>query len=393
MSSASALSSGQPLPEILTRRLEALDGSALRRALEPARGADFTSNDYLGFSQDELLAARFRQSLAGIPTGTAGSRLLRGNLELLAEAEATLSRFSGSDDALLFPSGYQANLALLSSLLRSGDHVFSDELNHASLIDGMRLGRATRHVYPHLDLANLRARLESVREEPGLRLVVTESLFSMDGTVAPLARLADLCEEFSARLVVDEAHATGLWRSGHVEALGLRGRVLATVHTGGKALGAAGAWVACSGGLREYLLNFARPVLYSTAPLPALALLLACAARRWEEIGEERAGRVLRDSLRFQNTLKAVIPDFAALEPFPGPLVPIRIGGNREALAAATRLRARGLDVRAIRPPTVPEGEARLRIVIGWNTSDEERSALVSALGELDCFRKKEPGK
>jgi 8-amino-7-oxononanoate synthase len=377
--------------DLLDRRLRALYDAGLRRALRPAAGFDLCSNDYLGFARDPVLAERFAAALGGLPCGAGAARLLRGDLEIHARAETALAALSGRHAAVLFPSGYQANLALLSSLLRPGDVVYSDALNHASIIDGVRLGRAERVVYPHADAGALR-RLLAGRAGggpraagTGLRVIVTESLFGMDGDVAPLAALAGLADEFGALLVVDEAHATGLYggpgaaAGGLVSALGLERSVFATVHTGGKALGAAGAWVAGDARLRDYLVNCARPFLFSTGPLPALAALLEQAAAHWRDTGAARAAAVRRRARRWRARLReaGVEPAGAA----DSPIVPVVLGGNARALRVAAALQARGFDARAVRPPTVPEGTARLRLTVTWPVGGAELARCAAALG------------
>ena len=373
--------------ELLAVRLAALDDAALRRDLRRRAGHDFASNDYLGFASDPALTERLRAALAGTPSGAAGSRLLRGHLELHEEVEAELAEFSGAETALLFPSGYQANLALLTALLRKGDILYSDASNHASLIDAARLSRAERRIFPHGDLAVLEKLLESDARAGGMRLIAVESLYSMDGDLADLPALAELATRHHAGLVVDEAHATGLWGrgGGRVDALGLRSKVLATVHTGGKALGTGGAWIAGSAGLKDYLVNFSRPVIFSTAATPALALLLRESARHWREDGrgEARAAAVLARAAAFRDALRAAAGARAQVPAGDGPIVPVVLGGNARALAVAAELQAAGFDARAIRPPTVPEGSARLRLTITWPVDDATRAEFVTALGRI----------
>jgi 8-amino-7-oxononanoate synthase len=281
-------------------------------------------------------------------------------------------------------------VALLSSLLRAGDVVFSDALNHASIIDGLRLGRAERRIYPHADPAGLRRLLEAAARTDGaapLRVIVTESLFSMDGDAAPLAALADLAEEFSALLIVDEAHATGLFGAsggGLAQACGLGGRVFATVHTGGKALGVGGAWVAGDQRLKDYLVNFSRPFIFSTAPIPALCVLLRLALDRWRAVGPGRAADLLRRATRLRGRLQRLSagPAAALLEAAAGPILPFVLGDNRRALFVSEELRRRGFDARAIRPPTVADGTARLRLTISWPVAEEIHERFVVALEE-----------
>jgi 8-amino-7-oxononanoate synthase len=355
----------------LSLRLAEARAAGLARELKPRAGSDFCSNDYLGFAEDIQLRRRVQAACEGAPLGSAGSRLVRGELALFARAEASLAAFSGREAALLFPSGYQANVALLSALGREGDFFYSDELNHASLIDGMRLSKATRRVYPHGDLAALRNLLEADRASPGLKFIVTESLFSMDGDAAPLRELAELASASGASLIVDEAHATGLWGSGLAERAGLSGLVLATTHAGGKALGSAGAWVAGSAVLKEYLVNFARGLIFSTAALPALAIQLEEAVAHWSEVGPERAEALFARSRKLAQALGSTVS---------GPIFPVVLGSNEQALAAQAELAREGFDVRAIRPPTVAPGTARLRVTLRATTPEAELDRFVKAL-------------
>jgi 8-amino-7-oxononanoate synthase len=355
----------------LSERLRAARDEGLSRGLRPRSGSDFCSNDYLGFAEDIALRRRVQAACEGAPLGAAGSRLVRGELDLFARVEGRLAAFSGREAALLFPSGYQANVALLSALGREGDFFYSDELNHASLIDGMRLSRATRRVYPHGDLGALARLLETDRNSPGLKLIVTESLFSMDGDAASLRELAALAQAHGAALIVDEAHATALWGSGLIERAGLSERVLATVHTGGKALGAAGAWVAGSSVLKEYLVNFARGQIFSTGALPALAIQLEEAVSYWSEVGPERAEQLFARCRKLGEALGARVS---------GPIFPVILGSNERALGAQAALAAEGFDVRAIRPPTVAPGTARLRVTVRAVTPEAELERLIRVL-------------
>ncbi len=259
----------------LAGMLDALRADGLLRTLRPAAGTDLVSNDYLGLAGHPYIKDRIVEALPALPVGSGGSRLLRGHHEIFEAIEGSLARFCGSDAALLFGSGYGANIGLLQAIAAPDDLFVSDERNHASLIDGMRLSRASIAIYPHQDLHALEAVLAKPRR--GRAIVVTESVFSMDGDLTPLDEVVDIAERYDAVVVVDEAHATGLYGargSGRVEALGLRERVLATVHTGGKALGSSGAWIAGSRSLRDVLVNRARSFIFSTAPLPLIAAAL-----------------------------------------------------------------------------------------------------------------------
>lgn len=356
---------------ILQQRLHEINNNGLTRDLLPVTGIDFCSNDYLGFSQDEVLRENFLQRLEHFPVGSAGSRLLRGNLSLYEETEKLLADFVKRETALLFPSGYQANLALLSSLLNEGDWVFSDEFNHASIIDGIRLTKANRIVFPHCDYQYLEDQLKIQHAKSGLKVIVSESLFSMEGTLANLTDLAYLAEKYDALLIVDEAHSTGMFGASLVASLGFTEKVFATTHTGGKSLGAGGAWIAGNTILKKYLVNIARPFLFTTAPISALALLLQEATKHYQQVGSERAATIFTRVSKIRQLLSPFICDAVS-----GPIVPIIIGENFATSKMATALQQRAWDVRAIRPPTVPLGTARLRLTIKWNNSERQIEEL-----------------
>jgi 8-amino-7-oxononanoate synthase len=365
----------------LEAALRALRDSGLLRALRLPQGIDLVSNDYLGLAGHAHLVETMRAALASLPAGSGGSRLLRGQHAVFEALEDRLAIFCGSETALLFGSGYAANTGLLSALLGPDDRVFSDERNHASIIDGIRLSPAQRTIYPHNDLAAVLDGLTEHRR--GHTFVVTESVFSMDGDLAPLRELAEACEAHGALLIVDEAHATGLYGSrgsGRVEELGLRDRVLATVHTGGKALGSGGAWVAGPAALRGLLVNRARPFVFSTAPLPVLAAAIGAGMDLVEREPERRLevhrkAALLRDALRSRGVNAGGA----------SPILSLVAGTNDAALALQEGLAAAGFDARAVRPPTVPEGTARLRVTARFPVSDAELLRFAAEAGRLFC--------
>lgn len=360
---------------LLQQRLEAAAKQGLTRTLSPRQGIDLSSSDYLGFSEDLELRERFLKHIVTLPLGTTSSRLLRGNLDLFDDVEKELADFVAREAALLFPSGYQANIALLSSLLSPEDIVFSDVMNHASIIDGIRLSRAEKIIYPHRDLQFLEDVLRSQQKQKRVKLIVTESLFSMEGTIADLRATAELAERYGAYLIVDEAHSTGIWGPSLVATLGLGDRVLATMHGAGKAMGASGAWIASSALVKSYLINFARPLIFSTAPVPAMAILLREAAHYYREVGTQRAASVLARTHHLRTQLKDLV-----MGDDQSPIVPILIGNNEHALAIANCLREHNWDIRAIRPPTVPTGTARLRVTVKWHNSETELTRFAADL-------------
>jgi 8-amino-7-oxononanoate synthase len=352
----------------LRRELERLEAAGLRRRLRPPQGIDLTSNDILGFADHPHLRERMLTALASEPAGAGASRLLRGHLVLFDDIEERLAAFCGAPAALLFNSGYAANTGLLQTLLGPDDLVLSDAANHASLIDGIRLSGTPKVIYPHQDLTTVEDALHQPRR--GRVFIVTESLFGMDGDLTPLVALVELAERHGALVIVDEAHATGLFGprgAGRVEELGLRERVLATVHTGGKALGSSGAWVAGSSELRELLVNRARSFVFTTAPLPVLAAALHAGLDLVEREPQRRA-----DVRRKSALLRTSLRDGGVTGGGDAHIVPLMVGENAPSVALQAALLAEGFDARAVRPPTVPPGTARLRVSVRYPLTDAE---------------------
>lgn len=355
----------------LAERLAALEAKGLRRHLRPPEGVDLTGNDTLGLSSHPALRDALRGALdAGLPHGGTGSRLLSGNHPAWEATEARFAAWQGREAALYFATGYAANVGLLSTLPRAGEVVVSDALNHASIIDGLRLGRAERRVVPHLDLDAIDRALPT----EGQGWVVVESVWSMEGELTPLAALAELCADRGARLIVDEAHATGLFGpegQGLVAALGLQERVFASVHTCGKALGLAGAFVCGGAALRELLLNEARSFVFSTAAPPLYAPVLDAA------VDLVRADAALRDRpLALAERLRSRLAGRVSTGRSASAIVPLVVGAPEAALSLGAALAARGWDARAIRPPTVPEGTSRVRVVLHANLTEAQVDAL-----------------
>jgi 8-amino-7-oxononanoate synthase len=346
----------------------------------PAR-VDFTSNDYLGYA---TCAPRTATGREGLRSGTA-SRLLRGQHAVWEEVEAALAHWHGAEAVLMMTSGYVANEGLLATVIEPGDWVASDRLNHASIIDGLKLAGAERFVYRHQDLDHLETGLRAAsraRTVRGELFIVTEALFGMDGDLTPLAALFGLAERYGAHVLVDEAHSTGCFSetgSGCVDAAGLRGRVLATVHTGGKALGVCGAYVCGSAALRELLINRCRHFIFTTALPPAVGSWWLEALAR---VRTDHAGRAALH--RAAATLRAELARRGIAAPGTHYIVPIILGNDRCAVQAAEGLRAVGWDVHAVRPPSVPPGTARLRISVHADHTPEALGAVAAAIaGEV----------
>ena len=358
----------------LAQRLEELESSGLRRRLRLVDGPQaptvlldgqpvllLCSNNYLGLADHPRLRRAAADAALSLGTSAGASRLISGSMSIHFELEERLAAFKGTEAALLFGSGYLANTGTIAALARQGEVVCSDELNHASIIDGCRLAGAETFVYRHTDAEHLEWGLR--RAAGRASLIVTDGVFSMDGDVAPLSELSDLAQRHRCRLMVDEAHATGCLGPGgrgSVAAAGLTGEVDVIVGTLGKALGGYGAYVCGSAELVDFLVNSARPFIFSTAPPPP-AVAAASAAL---ELLEERPRRVeklranaaaLRSGLREQG-----------LEPAGSEtqIVPLVIGEADDAMALCERLLEDGLFAQAIRPPTVPPGTCRLRLTV-----------------------------
>ncbi len=350
-----------------------LESQSQLRDLQTVHGVDLSSNDYLGLAVDPRMKQAVREALDAAPRiAAAGSRLLSGHDEAWNVLEQEFAGWIGAEAALYFTSGYAANVGLLSSILRHGDVVFSDRANHASLIDGMRLSKARRVVFAHHELNHLEDELRrystSHHASPSLngastaaRFIVVESIFSMDGDRAPLQDLHEIAERYGAGLIVDEAHATGVFGPegrGYVAEAGLSGKVFATVHTCGKALAAAGAFVCGSQQLRRLLINRARSFIFNTALPPYFASQVAAGMRLARSAESERA-HLGSLSAALRNELQGYGFDTLGSDSH---IVPVLLGSNGIALAFASRLQARGYGIRAIRPPTVPPGTSRLRL-------------------------------
>lgn len=364
----------------LSRRLAALEARGRGRVLAPRAGVDFASNDYLGLAADPAIAAAIAGAIGrGVPVGAGGSRLLRGNAPEHEALEEKAARFFGAEGALFFGSGFAANAALLSTLPQAGDLIVADELIHASAHEGMRLSRAGHVLVPHNDaqaVADALARWHTGGGH-GTAWIVVESVYSMDGDIAPLADLAAVADRYEAVLVVDEAHATGVFGPG--------GRGLAApyeghdnviaLHTCGKAMGVEGALVTAPRLVVDYLVNRARGFVFSTAPSPLMAVAAAAAIDRIAAADEERARL---DALRAHAGAMLCAP--LGLPAPASPILPIILGHDRRAMAVAAACQEAGFDIRGIRPPTVPAGTARLRVTLTLNAGAADIDALAPLL-------------
>jgi 8-amino-7-oxononanoate synthase len=373
--------------------LAALAAKGLRRALEPLASAqgpvvtvdgrplvNLCSNDYLGLAADPRLRRAAAEAAEREGAGAGAARLVAGDLPVHGALERRLAAFKGTEAALLFNTGYHANAGVPPALVGRGDAVFSDVLNHASIVDGCLLSRAELVRYRHLDVAELADLL--ARTKARRKLVVTDAVFGMDGDAAPLREIADACERHGAMLYVDEAHSAGVLGptgAGLAEALGVTARVDAHMGTLGKALGAFGAYVAGSRRLVDLLVSRSRTFVFTTA-LPPAACGAALAALDVLRTEPSRLERLRALAARMKAGLERLGFDLSRVV---APIFPVVLGTEERALAASRALRARGFFVRAIRPPTVPRGTSRLRVALTAGHDEAHVDAFLGALEEV----------
>ena len=338
------------------------------------------SNSYLGLHLDPRVIAAAQEAALQYGTGAGSSRLIGGTLALHEELEESVAAFKQAEAAVIFPTGYMANLGIITSLVGAGDLVIGDHLNHASLIDACRLSRATFRIFPHKDVERLRSALASRRKRYRRVLIVTEGLFSMDGDMAPLKEIVEVARQYDAFLLVDDAHATGVLGEngrGSLEHFKISPEGILQMGTLSKALGSLGGYLTGPKEMISLIQNKARSFIYTTALAPAC---VAAAARSLQILQEEPDLRMrLRDNVRYWTAgLKAIGCDLISCE---SPIVPIRIGPNEETVVLARALFEAGVYAPAIRPPTVPVGSARIRTSV---TSLHTREDLEHALSALD---------
>src|SRR6266545_7570473 len=363
-------------------QLAELDDAGLRRHLQAPRGVSLSSNDYLGLAAHPRVKERMAEAVLSDGCGSTGSRLLSGNRDSFIHLERRFARWKGAEAALFFSSGYLANLGVLATFLEPDDVVFSDELNHASLIDGLRISKARKVVLPHCDVDEL-SRLIKRAGNRGQKFLLTESVFSMDGDEAPLGEYAALCRATKTELIVDEAHAVGVMGasgSGLIEETGIGADVFLSLNPAGKALGVGGAFVAGPNWAIDYLVQRARSFIFSTAPPPSMAAGLEAALDVIHDEPELRT-RLLNLSVRMREVL---IESGVSISRGCSQIIPVIIGDSEQSVNIANSLQAQGYDVRAIRPPTVPLGTSRLRLSV--NVSLDERTIGDFSLALAETF-------
>ncbi len=364
----------------LLRRLPWIEGPVGPRVKMGGREVIlFCSNDYLGISRSPALAKAAKGAMEKWGCGAPASRSIAGSLLIHRELEEELAQLKGTSSALLFSTGYMANIGLLTTLLREGDLILSDELNHASIVDGCRLSRAEVWIYRHGDMGHLEELLR--RSNHRRRLIVTDGVFSMEGDIAPLREIKELAERYSAFVMLDDAHATGVLGKegrGTAEHFGLLGQIEVQMGTLGKALGVMGAFVAGERALIDYLINRCRPFMYTTAPPPPL---VAMAKAALEVMGKEpwRRERLWENTRRLREGLR----ELGFRVRGETPIIPVLIGDNRLVMEASRRLLELGVFVQGIRPPTVPEGASRLRVSVSASHGDQEIEEALEAFRQV----------
>lgn len=364
------------------RALKALEARGRLRSLAPRAGADFSSNDYLGLGASAALRAAVSEALArGVSVGAGGSRLLRGNDPEHEALEEEAARFFRSQAALYMGGGFAANTAIFSTLPQRGDLIVYDELIHASAHDGMKLTRAATVAVRHNDANAADDAIRTWRATGGTGRIwiAAETLYSMEGDRAPVEELARLADSHDAVLILDEAHATGVFGpDGRGLAHHLEGRPnVISLHTCGKALGVSGALILAPAIFRDFLVNRARPFIYATAPSPLMAAAVR-AALRMVATEPHRREQLARRIARAGDALART----CGLTPTGTQIQPIIVKSDSRAVAIANHLQGLGFDIRAVRPPTVPEGTARLRLSLTLNATEDETHQLISAIGE-----------
>lgn len=351
------------------------------RQLTPGSGLSLAGNDYLNLSDHPALVQKTHELLsAGIPLGSTGSRLLSGTHRLHLETEEQIAIWKQSEAALLFNSGYDANTGVISTLIPKDSVVFSDKLNHACIVDGLKATGAHTERFRHLDMTDLESRLKKHESDPRPKFLIVESVYSMDGDKPDFSILAQFCDRYGLHLMVDEAHGTGVFGktgAGVLEEAGMMDVPLVTIHTCGKALGVSGAFVTGSRILIDKLINSCRNFIYTTAMPPIQAGLIGESIRLVQGMEREReylknlsvwsAGAIRNETGFSTGHTQSMI-------------IPVIIGSDAEALRIALRCREAGFDVRPVRPPTVPEGTSRLRLSLHTRVTRDHIKSLIHCI-------------
>ncbi len=361
------------------RLVEGAQGSTL--ILDGREVINFSSNNYLGIAGHPALAEAAKAAIDRYGCGSGASRLISGNMTLHEELEAKLAQFKGTEAALVFNSGFQANVGILSTLAGAGDAILSDALNHASIIDGCRLSKAKTLVYGHCDLASLESALQQAAPARR-RLIVTETIFSMDGDQAPLCEIVELAEKYDAMVMVDDAHGTGVFGAngaGVVAKLGLAPRVMIQMGTLGKALGGFGAYIAGSRALCDLLINRCRSFIFTTS-LPPAVMAMALAAIDLVQREPQRRDALRQNCQKLKKGLSRLGFELGRSE---SPILPLLVGDAARCMALSAALLDGGVFAQGIRPPTVPAGTSRLRVTVMATHSEAQIEKALNIFEEV----------
>ncbi|MBN1257803.1 MAG: 8-amino-7-oxononanoate synthase [Planctomycetes bacterium] len=363
----------------LLRRLRTLPASGGKFMLAGREILNFSSNDYLNLSNSPVLKKAASEAIVKYGCGATASRLMSGHLQLHAELEENLAQLTGGEAALVFGSGFLTNLGVITTIAGRNDEIFADRLNHASLIDGIRLSGAKHHRYHHKDISHLQELLKMSKSQ-GQKIIISDSIFSMDGDLAPVAELAEIARQYQAMLIIDDAHALGIMGSrggGICQDLTSVARPNIVIGTLSKALGSYGGFAVCSEEMKTLFINRARSFIYSTA-LPPASAGAAIAAVNYLKENPGLGATLLEKAEQFRKHLTAAGFDIPELQ---SQIMCINVGDNRKSLALAEILWERGILATAIRPPTVPVGTARLRlsVTLAHEEQDLESAAKIIA--------------
>lgn len=366
----------------LTRKLRSFsNGNESEVVMNGKKFLLFSSNNYLGLATDSRLKKKATEGISKYGTGAGGSRLTTGNFDIHEQLESEIADFKKTEAAIVFSSGYLANVGVISSVVKTGDTIFSDAWNHASIIDGCRLSKAKTIVYEHADMADLERKLRQSYGD-GKKLIVTDGVFSMDGDIAPLPKIVELAKEYKAYIMIDDAHATGVLGNdgcGTADYFGLKEEIDFTVGTLSKAIGAEGGFVSTSSIAKNYLLNNARSFIFQTALSPSAIE----AAREGISIIQnepERRKQLLKNAQYLR--LKLEESGFVIKEG-ETPIISLIIGGSHEAMQFSAKLMDEGVFIPAIRPPTVPKGSSRLRITVMATHTIEQLDMVISKIKKI----------
>lgn len=347
------------------------------RYLKCPFGPDYTSNDYLNFSDDPLMFELFLDLVHKHHPALGGrsSRLISGHNSLLERLERELASFCGQKSALFFSSGYQANLAILSILGDAHDIVFSDEYNHASIIDGLRLNKCKKEIYSHRNYEDLENRIIQYRKNYKNAFIVTESLFSMEGQKADLQKIENLCQKYDCKTYIDESHATGVYGAGLFQAHSIKKEcILATMHTSTKALGSAGAWICCDEDVHQYIINKARAFICTTAASPLIALSTLSSLHLWNHIGQQRSQALKNKVKKFNQALNFNLSSA---------ILPLYFNSLDSLKKAVTLLKEHNFYAHPITSPTVPLGKERIRFSLKALSNEDDDQRLIQLIKRM----------